>query len=185
VHGVVGRHGGHLRLRSEPSRGTTFEVYLPRSANAGTHASEPAPSGALHAGLSGQIGCVDDEAAVLSVMQRALEMANYRVSAATSPLAALEWFRAPGSRIDVLVTDYRMPELSGLELVQRVRALRPNLPVILVTGHAEGLPFATTPPGIYAVIRKPFRLTELIQCVQSCLAAHANVIGSSASPPAT
>jgi DNA-binding NtrC family response regulator len=69
----------------------------------------------------------------------------------------------------VLVTDYRMPELSGLELANHVHAIRPDLPVILVTGHAEGLPTSSVPPGIYAVIRKPFRLSELIQCVQRCL----------------
>jgi PAS domain S-box-containing protein len=169
VHGVVARHGGQLRLRSETGKGTTFEVYLPASPSARANPSEPAPSGALHAGLSGHVGCVDDEAGVLGVMQRALEMANYSVQAATSPTQALGWFRAPSPRIDVLVTDYRMPELSGLELAQHVRAIRPDLPVILVTGHAEGLPTSSVPPGIYAVIRKPFRISELIQCVQRCL----------------
>jgi DNA-binding NtrC family response regulator len=103
-------------------------------------------------------------------MQRALEMANYSVRAATSPTQALAWFRAAAPRIDLLVTDYRMPELSGLELAQHVREIRPEVPVILVTGHAEGLPSSSDPPGIYAVIRKPFRLSELIQCVQRCLA---------------
>jgi PAS domain S-box-containing protein len=174
VHGVVARHGGHLRLHSEPGKGTTFEVYLPAS-SAQPHPSEPAPSAARHDGLSGHIACVDDEAAVLGVMQRALEMANYSVRASTSPTEALNWFRvASPPRIDALVTDYRMPELSGLELAQHVRAIRPDLPVIVVTGHAEGLPQSNVPPGIYAIIRKPFRLSELIQCVQSGLAARAN-----------
>jgi PAS domain S-box-containing protein len=174
VHGVVARHGGHLRLRSEAGKGTTFEVYLPASASAQAHPSEPAPRSALHAGLHGHIACVDDESAVLAVMQRALQMANFSVRAATSPTEALSWFRAePSPHIDVLVTDYRMPELSGLELAQHVHAIRPDVPVILVTGHAEGLPHSSVPAGIYAVIRKPFRLSELIQCVQSCLAARA------------
>jgi PAS domain S-box-containing protein len=169
VHGVVARHGGHLRLHSEPGKGTSFEIYLPAAPSAQVHPSERAPSGGLHAALSGYVGCVDDEAAVLGVMQRALEMANYSVQAATSPTQALAWFVAGAPRLDVLVTDYRMPELSGLELANHVHAIRPDLPVILVTGHAEGLPTSSVPPGIYAVIRKPFRLSELIQCVQRCL----------------
>jgi CheY-like chemotaxis protein len=128
---------------------------------------------------------VDDEASVLSVMKSALELAKFSVSATTSPSEALEWFRAPAPRIDVLVTDYRMPQLSGLELAQRVRMLRPDVPVILVTGHAEGLPRSGNPAGIHTVMYKPFRISELISAVQKCLAAGAPVASPSATPPAS
>jgi DNA-binding NtrC family response regulator len=108
---------------------------------------------------------------VLSLMKRALEMAKYSVRATSSPHEALEWLSSAAFSVDVLVTDYRMPGLSGLELAQRAGALKPGLSVIMVTGHAEGLPTTGNPPGVHALIRKPFQLSELIQCVQRCLTA--------------
>ena len=74
----------------------------------------------------------------------------------------------------MLITDLRMPELSGLELTQRVRALRPDLPVILVTAHAEGIPKVRALPGFHAVLSKPFRYSELVRVVQDCLAERAD-----------
>jgi PAS domain S-box-containing protein len=171
VHGVVTRHAGHLRLQSQPGSGTTFEVYLPiwKSTSArNSDAPVPAP---MCRSPKGHVLCVDDEPGVMSVMTRALELAGFSVSATTTPTEALEWFRNAAGSFDALVTDFRMPQLSGLELAQRILAVRSDLPVILVTGHAEGLPQSGPPPGIYAVLHKPFRISELIQCVQSALAA--------------
>jgi len=129
---------------------------------------------AIHSAVTGEVACVDDDPAVLGVMTRALAMAGLRVRGTTSPNEALQWFRATPGYFDVLVTDFRMPELSGLELTQRARALCPNLPVILVTGHAEGIP-QTGGPSFHAVLHKPFRYSELVQLVQGCLAERAEL----------
>jgi PAS domain S-box-containing protein len=144
VHGVVKRHRGHLRLHSEPGKGTTFEVYLPLAKNLSVRASERSPA-PVAAALSGQILCVDDEPAVLSLMKRALEMAKYSVRATSSPHEALEWLSSAAFSVDVLVTDYRMPGLSGLELAQRAGALKPGLSVIMV--------MITLSPGLSARAR--------------------------------
>ncbi|HET8937093.1 MAG TPA: PAS domain S-box protein [Polyangiales bacterium] len=170
VHGVVKRHRGHLRMHSEPDKGTTFEVYLPLAKNLSLRTSERPPT-PVAAALSGEILCVDDEPAVLSLMKRALEMASYSVRTTTAPHEALEWISSAAPSVDVLVTDYRMPGLSGLELAQRAGVIKPGLSVIMVTGHAEGLPTTGNPPGVHALIRKPFHLSELLQCVQRCLSA--------------
>ena len=179
VHGVIKRHRGHLRLRSEAEKGTTFEVFLPAWRAASERVSGPPTEvPATHPigrAVTGEVACVDDEPAVLRVMTRALTRAGLRVRATTSPREALEWFRATPSCFDVLVTDLRMPELSGLELTQRVRALRSDLPVILVTAHAEGIPQVGALPGFHAVVYKPFRSSELVRVVRDCLASRADL----------
>ena len=92
---------------------------------ANVHGVAVVPSGG-RTGLSGGAVAANGEL-VLSLMKRALEMANYNVRATTSPLEALDWIAAAAPRVDVLVTDYRMPALSGLELAQRAGALQPEL----------------------------------------------------------
>jgi PAS domain S-box-containing protein len=173
VHGIIQRHSGHLRLDSEIGRGTTFEVYLPAVPAATAVVRQEAEVRAAE--VEAHVVCVDDESVVLSVTKRALELAGFRVRATTRAVEALQWLEASCSgelpAIDVLITDFRMPGLSGLELAQRARELAPDLPVILVTGFAEGLPQSGNPPGVSACLQKPFRISELTQCVMRCLAA--------------
>jgi len=117
--------------------------------------------------------------------ERAIGRALARSEHAVTSLAEVSLLRKNGERFPALlrptwITDLRMPELSGLELTQRVRALRPDLPVILVTAHAEGIPQVGAPPDFQAVLSKPFRYSELVRVVQDCLAERADLGARSA-----
>jgi CheY-like chemotaxis protein len=149
---------------------------------------DPAPQGSVAEPNSSEahILCVDDESVVLSVTKRALETAGYLVHATSHPAEALQWIKASCSSelqaFDVLITDFRMPQQSGLELARRAREYVPDLPVIMVTGFAEGMPETGAARGVSAHLQKPYRVSELTQCVERCLAARREQAARACSP---
>ena len=125
--------------------------------------TEPAPS--EHEVLPGKgerILFVDDEAPLARLGQRRLEGLGYRVTIATTCGQALAVFRADPYAFDLVLTDYTMPDRSGLELATELVRLRPDLPVVLTTGHVEE--FAESElraAGIREVLMKPVLLDDL------------------------
>lgn len=112
---------------------------------------------------------LDDEFVVRQLMVEILERAGYAVEAAARPLRALE--RLAQGAFDVLVTDLVMPELSGLDVLQRVREAAPGLPVVLVTGQGTDENLARAVElGAAAVLEKPFSHAQLREAVASVLA---------------
>lgn len=107
---------------------------------------------------------VDDEEAVLYVFSRYLERAGYRVTAVPSPLDAL----AAADDIDMLVTDFRMPGMTGGSLIARLRARLPGLPALIVTGYGAEVDVAAE---VVRVLNKPIAPQELVDAVSRALAA--------------
>ncbi len=142
VMGIVRQSDGFVEARSHPGRGSCFCIYLP----AVQPTSQPVvarPAGAMPAGpSSGDPGVVrtvllvEDEAAVRGLAERVLARRGWHVRAAADGQAALR-LMASGEAPDLLVTDAVMPGMGGPELIGRLRAHRPDLPVILVSGYAE------------------------------------------------
>lgn len=167
VHGLAEQSGGRFVLRSTPGKGTRATLLLPlqpakraeepqREANKGT---SPPPSLNLL--------IVDDDALVLTTTAAMLEEAGHTVTSAYSGQEALKVL-AYSEPFDVLVTDQGMPNMTGQQLIQRVRAQFPGMPVILATGYAE------TPPGLAQdVIRlgKPFMQEQLLAAVRRAMRA--------------
>lgn len=111
---------------------------------------------------------VDDDAQILNVLARLLAEEEYHISTASDPLTALDLLRA--SPFDLLITDYQMPEMTGLELIRDARLLHPDLTAILITGF--DMPDATieaTEPGAYDVMFKPLRLAEVRLRIKNAL----------------
>ncbi len=136
VYGLAAQTGGALRLSSAPRQGTTAELWLPVAAEA---AGEPAPRGpapVLEQPTAAAILVVDDDTLILMSTAAMLEDLGHAVIEAESAARALEILRA-GTRVDLLVTDFAMPGMSGLDLVRAARTHRPELPALLVTGYAE------------------------------------------------
>jgi len=109
---------------------------------------------------------VDDDAAVREVTAAMLEDLGYRVVEAPDGKAALALL-SPGNRIDAMLADFSMPGMSGMQLMQEAAAMRPELPVLLVTGYADDRTLAAL--GEDRLVLKPFRNEELARKVRMAL----------------
>jgi len=168
VHGIMREHGGAVLLASEPGKGTSVRCFFPspvREAPADQVAVSDAPRGA------GQhLLYVDDEPALARVGQRRLSLIGYRVTAAISAQEALAEFRARPEEFDLVVTDFTMPGMNGLELAREIRRIRPDLPIILTTGYIDEIhPEAMAEAGVRRLAMKPVSLEELGRLVGELL----------------
>lgn len=168
VHGIVLKHQGVISFSSTPGSGTTFDVYLPALGVAAVATAVPAPTR-----LSGseRVLVVDDDAAVARVLQRLLERHGYAVEIARDPAAALERVARDDS-VELVITDYDMPQMNGLDLAERIRDLRPGLPVVLVTGLGDAATNERSAQvGIAARVTKPFTGPHIVGLVRAALDA--------------
>ncbi len=112
---------------------------------------------------------VDDEIYLAEVGREMLEDYGYCVDTMTSSREALEWFEKNPDQYDLLITDYTMPEMTGNQLVEKIHALRPQLPVIMCTGVELSAVISKT-TCISKILMKPFDMEELIKTVRGVLA---------------
>jgi PAS domain S-box-containing protein len=132
VHKMVTRCQGRIDVESEEGKGTTFHLYLPQSP------LPPAPAtpdnNEILPGHREQILVVDDEVLLLSLMQQRLRRMGYRVITRADSVSAMETFRADPCKFDLVITDHTMPSIQGADLAEKLGDIRPDVPVILVTG---------------------------------------------------
>jgi len=168
VHRIVHDHGGHLLVESGP--GARFEVLLPAESTTTAEPASvaaPAPRGEA---LRGRLLLVDDEESVLGFMRELLLSWGLDVTAVHRASVARDLLAAEGTRLDLLITDQTMPELSGVDLAHAAQALRPGLPVLLYSGHADLIDVeALKQSGIRRVLRKPLEPAELRAAIEECL----------------
>jgi len=164
VHSIVTRNGGVVEVQSEEERGSVFRVLLPVVVRKRS-------SGLLVNGDDvfdgkGRIILVDDEGQVVQVVGELLRSVGYHVSGWTSPKAALEHFSENHQAYDLLVTDLTMPHMTGVELSAEVKRIRPDFPVVLITGYSDRLTreFAMN-AGIDEYCMKPVSLRDLSNVV--------------------
>ncbi len=159
VYGIVAHHRGTISVTSTPGVGTSFTLRLP--AADGVVTPERPPTGRLQAG-HGTVLIVDDEPQMVRVYGRMLEKAGYRVLTALSGALAIEQVRAHGAEIALVILDMTMPEMSGARTFDAVRALVPDLKVLLSSGFgAEGQAQELLGRGCAGFIQKPFTAAEL------------------------
>ena len=167
VYGIVTQAGGSVHLYSEPGTGTTVAVYLPATEGVPTRravGAEVVPEGG-----SESILVVEDEDAFREVTRRILAEHGYRVTVASRPDEALAVLHN-GDGIDILLSDVVMPGMSGPDLLQEARRLRPTLPAVLMSGYAEPILAARMrSEGAPEVLEKPFTAERLLRTVRTVL----------------
>jgi PAS domain S-box-containing protein len=160
VHGIVTELGGAIDVASTPGQGSAFTVYLPRSGDVPDSFQGEEPE--LPRGAGQQVLIVDDEEPLGRLVTRTLEELGYAPSAFTSGSAALAAFRADPKRFDAVITDERMPEMTGSALIDALRAIRRDLPILLISGFVgDGLASRAREAGADEVLKKPMSGREL------------------------
>jgi signal transduction histidine kinase/CheY-like chemotaxis protein len=169
VHGIMTQHEGAITAYSEPGRGTRFNLYFPAVVADEISHGETGVAPPI-AGKGERILCVDDNAAVLAGVVEMLESLGYRVTPRRSPDSALGDLRENPEGFDLLLTDFAMPGMSGLELARAARGLRPELPVVLVSGYLTPSDHeALEDLGVREILLKPNMLDELAAAVRRAL----------------
>jgi PAS domain S-box-containing protein len=164
VHGVVSAHGGCVEAQSIPGRGSRFSVYLPR-VETGAEEDAVCPRAATLSGC-GRVLVVDDDPLVAELLEDMLEGLGYECRAAPGGAEALELLRSDPTWFDLLVTDRAMPRVTGEDLAREALVLRPDLPVILVTGFSDAPARERLEAlGVREVIQKPIRRSQLAEAL--------------------
>jgi hypothetical protein len=171
--GIVEQSGGNIWVYSEPGRGTTFKVYLPRVEEPLATAERPAPAVAARS-PSGHatILLAEDDDMVRLLAQIALESHGYTVLAAPGGMEALEILARHSEPIHLLVTDLLMPGMIGTELAARVTALRPEIKVLFMSGYTDNAIAGHEGfTGTVTLVEKPFTVDVLVGKVREILNA--------------
>ena len=174
VHGIVEEHSGSIEVRSILGVGSTFRIYLPaaQTADKAEHADVPLPAAAPGAGK--RVLYLDDDESIVFLMTRLLERQGYRVSGYTDAHAAIAAVRAQPQDYSLAITDYNMPELTGIDVAHALRAIRPDLPLAMASGYiTEELRQQAADTGISDLIYKPNTVDELCTAVARLVQATA------------
>lgn len=168
VYGIIRQHGGGIMVEPGAGRGTTFKVFIPSTPGSSVSPVEESlktiPSG------SERILVVEDEPSIQLAIRTVLQGLGYSIIEAGSADEALILWKTRGEDLDLVLTDLILPgEISGYELVEQLRALHPNLKVILTSGHSfRNESLLSSRPGTF-LLRKPFGMEQLALAVRMAL----------------
>jgi CheY-like chemotaxis protein len=167
VDGIARDHDGCVLVDSTPGKGSTFHVYLPKL----TVPVAPKAKGTIVTPRgSERILFVDDEQMMVDLNNERLSSLGYKVVASTSSMKALDIFRAQPDRFDLVITDYTMPDMTGIDLAGKLFKIRPDVPIILYTGQSDAsLPERVKKAGIREFLTKPLVKQELAQAIRRVL----------------
>ncbi len=168
VYGIIKSFRGGITVESKPGNGTTFTIYLPVIDEQALKTLEET----AYARGSGTILIVDDEDAALKMLRLMVTKLGFKAEAFTVPQAALELFEQHPEAFDLVITDLTMPGMTGVELAGKIHKTSPKLPIILITGYAEGINDSDllNQAGIRRLLKKPLRVTEIASVLKELTA---------------
>ncbi|MFH1217758.1 MAG: PAS domain S-box protein [Pseudomonadota bacterium] len=170
VHGIVASHNGRILVDSEPGRGSTFHIFLPRSHPELVEADSDSPAETWMAGGRETILLVEDDLEVLQVLAASLSEAGYHVLTAGDGNAALTIFEERKGEIDLLATDLIMPVMGGKVLSKMIRLHAPWLPILYMTGHSFDIDTDELKNiSDTMLMQKPFSLEQFSRTVRTLL----------------
>jgi PAS domain S-box-containing protein len=168
VYGIVRQHGGEILVETAPGKGTRFDLYFKRTENNIESRDQEEPQTVI--GGQETVLLVEDNVDVRTMTLTGLKHYGYRVIEAANGIEAIQSFRTLQGRIDLLFTDVVMPAMGGQTLAERLRELKPDLPVLFMSGH----PFDVNTKKLAEeegndFIQKPFRPLEMAQKIRRML----------------
>jgi len=172
VYGIVRQNKGFITVSSEPGKGTSFRIYLPRYLSETEKLPKANPAQASHRN-SETVLLVEDEPALLKMGKRMLESLGYRVLAAGTPAEALELAEKHAFGIHLLLTDVVMPGMNGWDLVNNLLSLYPDVKYLFMSGHTANIigHYGVLEEGVN-FIQKPFSQRDLADKVREALDSH-------------
>jgi CheY-like chemotaxis protein len=173
VYGFARQSGGGLRIYSEVGKGTSVELWLPRSKGQPQGLEQqppPKPAKPRPNGRLPSILLVDDSAELLEFTARTLSDHGFEVACAGGGAEALAMLEREPDRFDLIITDFAMPLVSGMEVIRLARNIRAGWPAVMITGYADAGVIAGRPADV-PVLKKPFKPAALIETVEQVYAA--------------
>jgi DNA-binding NtrC family response regulator len=172
VHGIVRELGGLIKMASGEGKGTTFRIYFPvfkADVNQQEKEMEPARRANLPTGNE-RIMVIDDEKSIAELLCSILGGLGYKVNSLIDSKKALADFSNNSSGYDLILTDQTMPGLTGSELACEILKIRPDMPIILCTGHSDYIgQEQATRIGIKEFMMKPIGISDLAESVRKVL----------------
>lgn len=167
VHGIVKSHKGYIEVQSELNRGTSFHIFFPKADTMNLLSQD---DGSNFPGGNERILFVDDEESVIRAGKEMFQRLGYHVEITNSSKEALTLFSNQPEAFDLVITDQIMPNLTGIQLAEKIKSIEPEIPVMLCTGFSESISLDTAKKsGICELVMKPIVMSEMAETVRRVL----------------
>ncbi len=170
VYGIVKGHGGDIQVYSEIQKGSTFNVYIPLIKRTVQSARPPETTESNLGAGSERVLVVDDEASIVKLESIILTRLGYHVASFTNSDDALKAFKADPEAFDLVLSDMTMPEMTGVQLIEKMVAIRPDIPVVICTGFSEQISVEKAKDvGVHGFLTKPVTKEKMAAMIRNVL----------------
>ena len=170
VYGIVKQNNGFINVYSEPEKGTSFRIYFPRHSAGMPDTIQEKPAALMPRGSGETLLVVEDDGAILDMLETMLKSLNYTILTADSPGRAMALAQSHNSRIHMVITDVVMPEMNGRDLAGHISSLYPDIQILFMSGYTANVIAhqGVLDEGVH-FIQKPFSMQDMAAKIQEVL----------------